>query len=496
MRFYFILVFLILSFLSSAQKHDNIWVMGYEGGNQSPDNDYFGISVLDFSSGELEISDNQTIEMNISDANTTFSNNNGELLYYCNGIYIEDASFQTMLNGEGLNEWEDHGLNLPQGVLALPFPGNEDKSVLLNAEKGYIPGWSLEVVGLYYSIINMNGNNGLGEVVLKREPLIIDTLEYGKLTATRHANGRDWWVLINESHTNRFYKILLDPTGISVHDNQTVGMPTEQGLGQAVFSPDGTMYVMYNSVSVELGQFIEVYDFDRCTGLLSNHRRMHLEETAYSGGVAISPNSRYLYVSSYEYIYQFDLWASDIESTKITVAVYDGYQSPFGSKFYLAQLAPDGKIYLNCPNGENVLHVIHNPDEQGLACNVEQHGIQLPTYNGISLPNYPNYRLGALGGSPCDSLITSTLEAEVETSQMKLRPNPVSSTLTITFDYKGVEKIRLSSILGEQVLEAKVSNSSQELEIDVSHLPAGVYFCTLFTKKNTQIMSEKVMVVH
>jgi hypothetical protein len=495
MRFYIILVFLILSFLSSAQKHDNIWLMGYGGGSQSPDDDYFGISVLDFSNGILSITDNQVIEMNFASANTGYCNTEGNLLYYSNGIYLEDASFQIMLNGEGLNEWDEFGLSLSQGVLALPFPGNEDKSVLLNAEKGYIPGWSLEVVGLYYSIIDMNGNNGLGEVVLKREPLIIDTLEYGKLTATKHANGRDWWILINESHTNRFYKILLDPTGISVHDNQTVGMPNEEGLGQAVFAPDGTMYVMYNSVSVELGQFIEIYDFDRCTGILSNHRRIHFDETAYSGGVAISPNSQYLYVSSYEYIYQFDLWAGDIESTKITVAVYDGFQSPFGSKFYLAQLAPDGKIYLNCPNGENVLHVIHSPDEQGLSCNVEQHGIQLPTPNSFSLPNYPNYRLGALSGSPCDSLITSTLETEVETSQMKLRPNPVSSTLTITFDYTRVEKIRLSSILGEQVLEAKVSNSSQELEIDVSHLPAGVYFCTLFTK-TAQIWSEKIMVVH
>jgi PKD repeat protein len=35
---------------------------------------------------------------------------------------------------------------------------------------------------------------------------------------------------------------------------------------------------------------------------------------------------------------------------------------------------------------------------------VEQHGITLPTYNAASLPNFPNYRLGPLDGSPCDTL--------------------------------------------------------------------------------------------
>jgi mRNA-degrading endonuclease toxin of MazEF toxin-antitoxin module len=30
--------------------------------------------------------------------------------------------------------------------------------------------------------------------------------------------------------------------------------------------------------------------------------------------------------------------------------------------------------------------------------------VELPTYNAFSMPNFPNYRLGALEGSPCDTL--------------------------------------------------------------------------------------------
>ena len=236
MRKFFFLCFCCFVFIAlNAQKHDNVWLLGYHGGSQSPDNDYFGISILDFTSGELEISDNQIIEMNFDAANASYCDVDGNLLYYSNGIYIEDASFQTMLNGEDFNNYTDDFYALPQGVLALPFPAKESQSIFLYAEIDYIPVLALEVTGLYYSIIDMEENGGLGEVVLRKEPLIIDTLEYGKLAACKHANGRDWWIVINEAYSNRFYKILGDPNGINVYENQTVGMTNTAGLGQSVF---------------------------------------------------------------------------------------------------------------------------------------------------------------------------------------------------------------------------------------------------------------------
>ena len=404
---FFILAFLLAApFIASAQYHDNIWLAGYGGGSQSPGDTTFGISILDFTDGSLSIENNQVIEMNFQDTNAGICDEQGNLLFYFNGIYIEDASFQTMENGEELNEWNLGGYDLPQGGLILPSPGDENQYFLLHSEEGYIdyPGWYLEVVGLYYSIVDMQENNGLGAVVLKKEPLIIDTLEYGKITATKHANGRDWWILMNESHSNRYYKMLLDDNGLSVVDAQEIGLPTIQGDGQSVFSPDGTKYVMFNTVDLTQGQFIEIYDFDRCTGYLDNHRRIQYDEDAYAGGVAISPNSRFLYVSSYTKIYQFDLWEADIEASKKTVAEYDGFVSPLPTRFYQAQLAADGKIYITCTNSVNILHVIHSPNLEGLACRVEQHGIQLPTYNSFAAPNFPNYRLGPIDGSPCDTL--------------------------------------------------------------------------------------------
>ena len=50
------------------------------------------------------------------------------------------------------------------------------------------------------------------------------------------------------------------------------------------------------------------------------------------------------------------------------------------------------------------MHVIDRPNEKGMACNVRQHAIKLPRYNYRSMPHYPNYRLGPVDGSPCDTL--------------------------------------------------------------------------------------------
>ncbi len=177
-------------------------------------------------------------------------------------------------------------------------------------------------------------------------------------------------------------------------------------LGQNVFSPDGTKFVELSMFSIEEGNFLNIYDFDRCTGLLSNHKQITYLDNASSGGVAISPNSRFLYVSSFVNIYQYDLWAEDIEASKDTVATWDGFIIPpvFATTFFLAQLAPDGKIYISANNGVQYLHVINSPNLPGELCDVCQHCVLLPTYNAFSMPNFPNYRLNALESSPCDTL--------------------------------------------------------------------------------------------
>jgi len=344
--------------------------------------------------------------MNFNDTDASICNEDGELLFYFNGIYIEDTENNTILNGDTLNEWNNTGYDLPQGGLILPFPGRNNLYILFHAEEGYIdlPGRSLECIGIYYSVIDIEKNNGLGTVIQRKVPLVIDTLEYGKITGVKHANGRDWWIVLNRSYSNEYYKILVTNNGIEDISVQEIGENTPLGLGQAVFSPDGSKYVKFNTIDTQNGSYLDIYDFDRCTGILSNHQQFNFNDYTLSSGLSISPNSRFLYVMTLEYVYQFDLFSDSIFTSKEIVAKYDGFQDPFPTKFYQAQLSLNGKIYFATSSGSKYLHVIHNPNTKGVDCKIQQHGLRLPTYNGNSIPNFVNYRLGSLDGSACDTL--------------------------------------------------------------------------------------------
>jgi len=407
-------LFFLFTHLLFGQDYDNNWLFGYNIGVH-PYDTTFGTSRIIFDSLENpEVRFEGYSQIDFQECNVSMSNRKGDYIFSFNGYFIEDASFNIMQGGDYFNPYNPEagtGYILPQGAICLPYPNHDNQYVLMQGTKKTIdePDFGPSIIELYYSIIDMEKNGGIGAVIVKKGLILADTLNFGLITACKHANGRDWWVIQNETETNNFYKILITPDSIFWNKQVAVGDTAILGLGQAVFTPDGEKYIIFGTISPGTGQIIEIYDFDRCTGLLSNHRRIQswTDYLSFSGGAAISPNSRYLYTPSDHYIFQYDLWAADIGASKDTVARFDGFfdqSSYFTSRFYLAQLAPDGKIYINAKNGIHQLTVIHYPDKAGDACMVEQHGLALPTWNAFSMPNFPNYRLGPLDGSPCDTL--------------------------------------------------------------------------------------------
>ena len=108
-------------------------------------------------------------------------------------------------------------------------------------------------------------------------------------------------------------------------------------------------------------------------------------------------------------MFQFDVSKNNWQDTKSIVATYDGFEefipnAKVPTRFFLAWNAPDGKIYICSDNATSYLHVIHYPNEKGMACQVEQHAIKLGSYHDRSVPNHPNYRLGPIDGSGADTL--------------------------------------------------------------------------------------------
>lgn len=405
--FTYLLILCFPLFSQSAfpfEKRDYVWLTGY---SSNPTNLDFGGTRIDFNQFPPIVS-YEFREMDLDVTNDMICDENGALLMYANGTYIANSEDITIENGDSLNPNNNAVAQerLQQSNLFLPIPESQNQFILINAELTYVEnlyGVPWAVLTLYKSIIDMNENNGLGKVIEKNIPIVQDTLDYGQITATRHANGRDWWIIAAEYRSNRFYTFLLCPEGLIEQEIQEVGGFIPSGLGQTIFSPDGTKYVHLNSISASVGSYLAIYDFDRCTGQLSNFKRIFFSDGSV-WGLAISPSSQYLYLCSSTKIEQYDFWADSLELSRDRVALYDGYVSPLSTDFTFAQLAPDNKIYIAPSNTVNRMHIIHRPDIGGDSCRVEQHGLELPTLNSVTIPNNPNFRLGPLDGSPCDTL--------------------------------------------------------------------------------------------
>ncbi|MEO8069327.1 MAG: T9SS type A sorting domain-containing protein, partial [Flavobacteriales bacterium] len=143
------------------------------------------------------------------------------------------------------------------------------------------------------------------------------------------------------------------------------------------------------------------------------------------------------------------------------------------------QLAPDGKIYISTGNGTFKLHVINQPDSLGLACDLVQHGIDLPTYWFNSLPNHPNYHLGALDGSICDSLEVGIVEAGLQLN-ISLYPNPNNGAFAITFAPQAESgALEVQAMDGKVIYREGIAQWSQLKRVQLHGLPAGMYQCKL-----------------
>jgi hypothetical protein len=141
---------------------------------------------------------------------------------------------------------------------------------------------------LYKTVINMKFLGGLGKVVYKNKPVMEDTLAPSELTAVRHANGKDWWIITPQYQKPAYYVFLFTKDGIVDTLEQTIGVPYDIGGWQCIFSPDGAKFVRYG-----IYDDISIFDFDRATGQLSNFKFIPLEEETYQGNPPVNPGMRH-----------------------------------------------------------------------------------------------------------------------------------------------------------------------------------------------------------
>ena len=467
--------------LVKGQGLNNLWYVGYSDPAFPP----AGNSKIDFYTGSATVT-NFPIEMEFFKTNANISDSLGNILFYTNGYYIADANHDTMVNGTGINpstytSINPDGLNLNQPHLIIPFPDSSNHYIMIHSTIDNFGPLRSEFI--YSSVINISLNFGLGEVISKNQIILSDFINHGKLSAVKHGNGRDWWVICHKQNTNTFIKFLITPMGIGNPVTQSIGIIRPEDTGQIWFSPDGSKFAYY-----WFQHGLEIFDFDRCTGMFSNPVHITVDDGTGSG-VAFSPNGNVLYASATDTLVQYDLTATNISASKTVVAVWDSFYYNIGylslpTWFELMALAPDGRIYITTGNGTQQMHIIDQPDSLGTACNVLQHALQLPTLYANTLPNHPNYHLGPMVGSLCDTVYTGIHPPE-ERLTLKLYPNPNKGSFQITYTPLP-ENLRLQvfNILGEEVYSQTLPQWSQLQNIDIGNLPAGVYMASITSSKS------------
>jgi hypothetical protein len=197
-----------------------------------------------------------------------------------------------------------------------------------------------------------------------------------------------------------------------------------------------------------------------------------------------SANSRFLYIFCSYRIFQYDLTAETIANSKYLVGSYH-YPGHHPSDYYWAQLAPDGKIYISGGSSSYYLSVIDSPDNKDTACGFLDQGMHIPTYIQ-GLPYNPNYRLGALTGSPCDTGTVSGLNELTRAAKeqiLKIFPNPAGDYTVVDYGFtdwsKGPVSLVVMNDLGQLVYQQQLPMYSGYQKIDISRFASGMYMAVI-----------------
>ncbi|MBK7887166.1 MAG: T9SS type A sorting domain-containing protein [Bacteroidetes bacterium] len=415
-------------------------------------------------------------------------NANGNFLMSSNGVWIANANNDTMLNGSGLNpgyfvNGSPNGLLIPNGNFFIPTPGDTSGYTLFHETE--IDPTSANC-SLYYSTIDLKLDTGLGGVVSKNNLLPIDSLGWG-LNACKHANGRDWWLFCLKNYGNVIYKILYSTNGIASVDSQVLSSPANNGgiLTQLPLNLSGELiaYSTYDN-PVDRNSYVVLCDFDRCTGNFSNTRIIPVSSGSYIWGMSFSPSGQYLYANTSGYIFQIQTTNLQVD----TVAVYDGFSFPIpqaATTFGAEYLAANGKIYLTSGNGVQHLHEINYPDSAGLSCDVQQHAVSLGVWHFRTVPNHPNYNLGPVVGSVCDTLAIGIEELKHD-FKFSISPNPTSDgniklvyLLPQNKNGRETSRFEVYDITGQLVYKMNLPPWSTLQYVHLPELSNGVYTCVI-----------------
>ena len=289
---------------------------------------------------------------------STISDEEGNLLFYTNGVKIWNMEHEIM--PDGINLYGN--ISSTMSGLIVPHPGNSDQYFVftVDAVENHL------AKGLCFSIVDMNLDNGLGDVVpgYKNIEVLYGACE--KITAVKHANGMDYWVITSKFGTNQIYAYRITVDGFDAENPviSTGGMVTVeeiQAAGNMKVSPDGTLLAKSNVLGT-----LELFYFDDASGELS----FFLSDSVYTYGIAFASNSKVLYATKDHGLLKGEILQYNLASGNPQEILDSRISLIYTEEYGITglQLAPDFKIYATGTMREYIDR-INYPHIIGAGCN-------------------------------------------------------------------------------------------------------------------------------
>jgi hypothetical protein len=445
---------ILFSIAATAQHEADNWYFGYNAGIT------FATNPPTFLSGG---------QINILAGCSSISDANGNLLFYSDGVTVWDRNHNIMPNGTGLSGFQSS----TESALIIPAPGSTSLYYLFTASG------SSTTDSLCYSIVNMVLNGGMGDVTVKNVGLLGNSTE--KLTATLHSNGTDIWVVAHKFNSADFYSFILSATGINpIPIVSSIGTPHSgdyrNAVGYMKTSPCGDKI----ATAVYFDNFLELFDFDNSTGIVSNPIQLgNWWGISNYGvyGVEFSPDGSRIYASIIQpaNVIQWNLLAG---SSAAIIASATTIGTSLGATIGALQAGPDGRIYMTKYQSQTLACIL-NPNALGFGCAYFDSFILLyPDTSAYGLPNF-------LTSYFCN-LNVSTTNANVANNQITISPNPATTTLHITLSQNttGCIYVDITNTLGKTVYSSVITNTTtgNEVPLPLTGFQKGIYFLRLQSK--------------
>jgi len=367
-----LLLLLAFALQGNAQynlKENNTWVFG----------EYSG---LDFNSGSPV-----PIQTAIDhfEASASVSDATGQLLFYSSGDTIWNRNHQKMPNAynlmvSGIDTTSTR--SCPQGTLILPVINNPNQYYVFSLEA--IEDWQGTSGGrLFYSIVDMTLDGGMGDVVASQKGIILDSLITDKLTAVAGDNCNIWLLTHKVNPVIKAFEI----TSMGINVNPVVSNVGHlSGLipyvgGVMIVSPNRRKIAVSGTLGIPGDKGLEICDFDPATGIASN--AILLDTAKLNYGAAFSSDNSKLYSQNNSQgetrLLQYDVSlptpSAIIASKTLIYSTTNGGLAGGGGSGQL-KLGPDGKIYIASVNADS-LSVISSPNLSGTACGFIYSGLPL-----------------------------------------------------------------------------------------------------------------------